>query len=242
VAHSETPAAKIELISAIILGAIGVGSAVAELKFDYRPQGWLPVLGVFLAFFIPTFVLCLTAFYYPGKLTRILTIPLVCVGFVTSVFFLLIWSVLLFCQLFNQIPSPRGEEFASHPGAGIRITQDTLVAEYKFSFQEDADYAEVFIRPDHPDKPRVQQVDVILFTARTQEDKEKFQIEKPTATDLQFNVSQPSRSLIVTARLKIAILSRDIQSPVNLLVSYRYWQQNKWWRIRRWVFREFGPQ
>jgi len=234
-------ASRVELVAAILLAVIEVGSAIAEFKFDFRPRGWLPVLGVFLAFFLPTLALIITALLYKGRPARILTVPLIFIGLAASIFFLPIWGILLYCNLFHQKPDPNGDELVNHPVAKIPVIANDQTADYGFSFDREANYAEVFFRPDHPDKDRISKINLNLFKVPSLDVKDRFHGHPVGATEIKFDVDNPSPSLTATVRFQVVPVS-NAQPPFSLLASYTYRRHDRWWRIRRWVFREFDRQ
>lgn len=237
---NEKRAKRIEIIATVILAFLEVGTAIAEIEFNYRPRGWVPVLGVFLAFFILTSTLILTNYYYPRRLVRVLTIPLIVVGAVATVFFLTVGSVLFVCRFIQKERDERGFYAGSHEGGPIRVDPATLTGDYKFRFEKNADYAEIYVRPAESDKDRVRSISLINFALANRDDQDKFQHNKLTEQEEEFRVQKPSASLNAAATYKVSLSDNAAKSPVNLLSTYKYWRQDSnWWRIRTWALKEF---
>jgi hypothetical protein len=233
---------RVELASAILLAVIGICGAIAELNFGYRPRGWLPVSGVFVVLFILTLILLLANHYYPGRAIKVLTVPLIFLGLPASIFFLIVSIILFSCQFFYQDTDARGIHSGSHEGENIRIEPGPLTVAHTFGFKEEADYAEVFIRPVESDKDRVQKVSVIGYGSATREVKEKFRHNDLSGKEVQFNVEGPSPSLSATATFKVSLRENAANLPVNLISTYKYWRRNSlWWKVRIWALRHFGP-
>jgi hypothetical protein len=230
----------------IIPLTLEIGTAIAGLKLNVRPRGSIEVIVaavVFLVLVCAAFKWC-----WPEGRSKILRVGVgiaLGVGAVACSIFLLMGLFLLFAPLFNLVPDVKGTRIGSATGRPVQLMQNTFVADYKFEFDRDADYAEVYIRPSNSDKPRVKTLVVTGFTARTIDDKRKFQhfnTGSAAGTDVYFHVTQPSTSLTATVTFRIGLAGQNTQPVVQLITSYEYWQHNRWWRLRKWIFAEFGPQ
>lgn len=225
---------KVEAIGSVITTLISVCTALATFRYDYLPRGVFAVGLTAVILFIFAGILALIIKYQRAKLVTAVLLPLTIAAAAAGLFLVPVWLVLHLSQF-----DPRGE--AANSPAPDRLTMAAPEQSYGLRFDREAGYAEVHIRPDHPDRGRVETLTPVYFTAGTVEDKDKIRrLPKKADNEEQFGIKSPARSLNATVKFRARLAEGKAQFPISFLVSYSYWQETQFWRLKRWVFRQFG--
>lgn len=224
---------KVEAVGSVITTLISVGVALASIKFEYLPRGAFAVGLTVVTLFVIAATLLLVARGLKNKLATAFLLPLVIVAALAALSLVPVWGVLQLSHF-----EMHGEKLK--PPAPEQFIMTAPEQPYRFNFDRDANYAEVYIRPDHPDRGRVEKLMPVELAAAP-EDKDKIRhLPGEAENEEHYGFTNPTRSLSAAVKFRVQLAERSPQLPVTFLVSYTYWQQTRLWRWERWVFQEFG--
>jgi hypothetical protein len=222
----------IEVVFGVISSAISLVVAILSLKFEYLPRGAFAVGLTFVVLIVIAAILFLIT-RLKKRLVNAFVIPLGIVTALAALLLVPVWFVLVLSHFELQgekLNSPLPEQF-------IMTASEQP---YRFHFDRDISYAEVYIRPNHPDRGRVEKLTPLGLVVAP-EDKDKIRhLPRDTDNEEHYGFTNPTKSLNAAVKFRVQVTDRSPQFPVTFLASYTYWHQTRLWRWERWVFQEFG--
>jgi hypothetical protein len=230
-AENDSGLKAIEVVCGVISGVISLGLAILSIKLEL-PRGAFAV-GLTVIFLIVPAAILFGLTSLKKRLVNAFVIPVGIVAAIFALFLVPVWFVLVFSHF-----EVHGEKLNSPPPEQFIVTAPEQP--YRFHFDRDISYAEVYIRPNHPDRGRVEKL-VPLGLAAVPEDKDKIRhLSSEANNEEHYGFTNPTKSLSATIKFRVQLTQPAEQFPVSFLVSYTYWQQTGFWRLKRWVFQEFG--